>query len=55
MITEQELKTSPFIRCHECERGGNGSAKDKCSAGWDVKSRYCKSGCFQGERIEKKK
>lgn len=25
------------IDCSECDRGGNGSDKDKCSCGWKVK------------------
>jgi hypothetical protein len=36
-----------YVACSECDRGGNGSAKDKCSCGWQIK-RGGKSGCFMG-------
>jgi hypothetical protein len=36
-----------FIDCSECERGGNGDAKDKCSCGWKVKKGK-QGGCFIG-------
>lgn len=26
-----------WVSCNECDRGGNGSDKDKCSCGWKVK------------------
>jgi len=26
-----------YVDCSECERGGNGSDPDKCSAGWQTK------------------
>jgi len=41
-----------FVDCAECERGGNGSDKDKCSAGWRTK-RIKKGGCFIGQLMEK--
>jgi len=41
-----------FVDCAECERGGNGSDKDKCSAGWRIK-RITKGGCFVGQLMEK--
>jgi hypothetical protein len=40
------------VDCSECERGGNGSAEDKCSCGWKVKKPY-KGSCFSGELMEK--
>ncbi|MEN6414349.1 MAG: hypothetical protein ABFC84_16550 [Veillonellales bacterium] len=36
--------------CAECERGGNGNDKDKCSSGWQNK-RCGKDGCFCGALI----
>ena len=36
-----------YVDCSECERGGNGSDKYKCAAGWNVK-RSQKTGCFMG-------
>lgn len=35
------------VDCSECERGGNGSDKDKCSCGWKVKKGKNGS-CFAG-------
>ena len=43
-----------YVVCSECERGGNGSAVDKCSCGWKVK-RYNKMGCFLGTLMLKYK
>ena len=40
------------VACCECNRGGNGQDKDKCSAGWQVK-RGGDRGCFSGELLEK--
>jgi hypothetical protein len=39
-----------YVDCAECERGGKGTAKDKCSAGWKIK-RSKGLGCFCGELI----
>lgn len=36
-----------YVDCSECDRGGNGSDKDKCSCGWQVK-RGGNGGCFIG-------
>jgi len=36
-----------YVACSECERGGNGTDKDKCACGWKVK-RGGKQGCFMG-------
>lgn len=41
-----------FVDCAECERGGNGSDKDKCSAGWRHK-RIKHGGCFIGQLMDK--
>jgi len=40
-----------FVDCSECERGGNGNDKDKCTCGWQIK-RSKKLGCFSGELIK---
>ncbi len=45
--SEKDTKGKLFVDCSECERGGNGSDKDKCSSGWrHTKGR--KGGCFIG-------
>jgi len=36
-----------YVDCSECDRGGNGSAKDKCACGWRTK-KGMKGGCFLG-------
>jgi hypothetical protein len=36
-----------YVDCSECERGGNGSDSDKCSAGWRHK-RGGNGMCFLG-------
>jgi hypothetical protein len=41
-----------WVACSECERGGNGSDKDKCSCGWQVK-RFNGMGSFAGSEIRK--
>jgi hypothetical protein len=38
------------VDCSECERGGNGSSKDKCACGWKVKKPH-HGGCFMGELL----
>lgn len=42
-----DKKGKLFVDCAECERGGNGSDPDKCSAGWRVKKGN-NGGCFIG-------
>ena len=42
-----DTKGKLYVDCSECERGGNGSDKDKCSCGWKVK-RGNHTGCFLG-------
>jgi len=41
-----------WIACSECNRGGNGEDKDKCSSGWRIK-RWNHLGCFLGTLIKK--
>ncbi len=41
-----------WVACSECERGGNGSDKDKCSCGWKCK-KFNGTGCFCGNLMEK--
>lgn len=36
-----------WTACSECDRGGNGTAKEKCSCGWLIKE-YDKLGCWAG-------
>jgi hypothetical protein len=36
-----------WVACCECQRGGNGSAKNKCSAGGYIK-KWDKLGCWSG-------
>lgn len=36
--------------CDECNRGGNGNDKDKCSSGWKV-TEFKGLGCFMGSVI----
>jgi hypothetical protein len=54
MNSFREEKGKLWVACSECERGGNGNDKDKCSCGWKVK-RFNGSGCFDGTIIEKYK
>ncbi len=42
-----DSKNLLYVDCAECERGGNGSDKDKCGAGWQIK-RSKGLGCFAG-------
>lgn len=39
-----------WVACCECERGGNGTAKDKCSSGWTCK-KWDSLGCYLGKLI----
>jgi hypothetical protein len=36
-----------YVDCAQCERGGNGTDTDRCSAGWQTK-RTGYGGCFAG-------
>lgn len=39
-----------WTACAECDRGGNGNAKDKCSCGWRV-TELNGNGCYFGSDI----
>ncbi len=39
-----------WTACAECDRGGNGNAKDKCSCGWQC-TKLNGLGCFLGTAI----
>jgi len=43
--------SATFTDCADCNRGGNGHDKDKCSCGWQYKRRG-RGGCFLGEPIK---
>lgn len=45
--SEKDTRGKLFVDCSECNRGGNGSDKDKCSSGWKVKKGR-QGGCFLG-------
>ena len=45
-----EIEMNKWTSCHECNRGGNGNDKDKCSCGW----RHTEEnglGCYLGTPI----
>lgn len=46
-----DSKGKLYVDCSECNRGGKGADKDKCSYGWRVK-RGKQGGCFAGTLIE---
>jgi hypothetical protein len=41
-----------WVACTECERGGNGSDKDKCSCG-GTRKKFNGTGCFSGALMDK--
>lgn len=47
----KDSKGKVYIDCSECDRGGNGSDKDKCSSGWKIK-KGGKGMCFIGILID---
>ncbi len=49
--SEKDNNGKLFVDCSECERGGNGTAADKCSCGWKHKKGR-KGGCFLGDLIK---
>lgn len=49
--SKKDDKGRVCVDCSECERGGNGKAKDKCSCGWQIK-RPKRGGCYLGELRE---
>ena len=46
-----DSRNALWVDCAECERGGNGTDEDKCSAGWRHK-RIGKGGCFCGTLVK---
>jgi hypothetical protein len=52
MKSFKDSKGLLWVACSECERGGNGSDKDKCSSGGTCK-RFNGLGCFCGNLKEK--
>ena len=40
-----------IIKCHKCDMGGNGNAKNKCSCGCEIEEKTS-LGCFFGEPIK---
>lgn len=40
-----------WTACCECNRGGNGNDKDKCSCGWKTTT-WNQLGCYLGEAIQ---
>lgn len=54
MHSFKDNKGKLWVACLECERGGNGSDKDKCSSGFRVK-KFNGLGCFIGTLMEKYK
>lgn len=48
--SKKDTKGKLFVDCSECERGGNGSDEDKCSAGWKIKKGN-RGGCFIGDLL----
>jgi len=49
--SEKDNSGKLFVDCSECDRGGNGSAKDKCASGWRHKKGR-KGGCFMGTLMD---
>ncbi len=47
-MKKSEYRVEGYVYCHECNRGGNGDDKDKCSCGWQIK-KETSLGCFLGE------
>jgi hypothetical protein len=39
-----------WTACCECNRGGNGNDKDKCSSGWNI-TEWNQLGCYLGSEI----
>lgn len=46
-FSERDTRGMLFVDCSECDRGGNGTAVDKCASGWKHKKGR-KGGCFMG-------
>jgi hypothetical protein len=45
-----DKKGKRWTACCECNRGGNGNDKDKCSCGWKI-TEWDQKGCFIGTEI----
>jgi hypothetical protein len=50
IYSQRDSRGVIFVDCSECERGANGSEKDKYSCGWRTK-KGGKGGCFMGTLI----
>jgi len=46
--SKKDTRGHLYVDCSECDYGGNGKDKDKCSSGWQYK-RGNKGGCFLGK------
>lgn len=49
--SQSDSRGSALVDCSECDRGGNGSDKDKCSCGWNIKKGK-RGSCFSGTLIQ---
>ena len=49
-FSERDNRGALYVDCTECERGSNGSDKDKCSAGFRYKKGH-RGGCYIGTLI----
>ena len=54
MRSYKDARGCLWVSCSECERGGNGSDKDKCACGWKIK-KFNQLGCFSGALMDKYK
>ena len=54
MNSFKDSKGILWVACSECECGGNGADKDKCSSGGTCK-KFKGTGCFSGDLMEKHK
>lgn len=52
MNSFKDKKEMLWVACSECNRGGNGSDKDKCSSGGRCK-KFNGTGCFSGILMDK--
>ena len=50
MHSFKDEKGRQWTACCECNRGGNGNDKDKCSCGWQC-TEWNQMGCFLGPEI----
>lgn len=54
MNSFKDKKDMLWVACSECNRGGNGIDKDKCSSGGKCK-KFNGTGCFSGTLMDKYK